>query len=921
MDANPLPKTNMTAEEMVPNTQDPHHDPRFWCLPPIRDDLTAPTRSQRGAALHLVTQGRQVGIWKSWSAAQAMVTGYGGACNHGHATIAECVEEWQELCRLGVHPHPVDPALSHPAAAGLATPSSSPASSPSKRSHKVLRFARWARGVQRPDTDEGGLHDGDVCGWNAGVHFDGRVRRGPGLRRGGNFYLRLKRMKKLPRLAQMKVLTHHARMKKLPRLAQMKTHRTRTKKLPASPSYSPPHPDEDGAPPARTLTPGADDAAAPAPRRIVKCVVEKKARRRRGDAVEKPGKVSWVYGTKLVFFGNRKDKLFILKYGYINDDEDLEADVEDPDEDLANQVVHEKVMDTEGAFRAEYYKKLRDRIGAWYRDQYSSILKDGKTAFADLFKGALNGAPQKPGRPKTIHYYSGKYYHERIKPRFDERMIALTQRAEYTGDKVEAEVKVRAAITQEAWDDESLEFQEEGWQALLADSPTRIPEEMAATLSNTAHFLQPYANVISKRYGMCVAVLLAGPIGKKGGAIGVQSVHAGMTRGVAPAKWPAFDVAGFHQVEKSMIAFAREHFTEADCRARALEGTREAPPPLPAPRPLAPLPARSVMPSATVPPSTVSTLGTTVAPEPTSATGGDASHVTLNAGNRGSRDKFGRRCGRGKRGGGAEGEKEMEINEVWRREDREEWTPKLARAHGTFERGKEWGVEWGKCVTVFFNFEAAWGYTTPGSMMTTVGRSKQIQEWLGRGRKWQSKLEIGLVTAQPRPGSYVALWWAWWQSIQPDEREWTEGKLTNPTEADWSQIEKLHGNNGLMHVMVALLWWGDHIGELETDTEEHAAWLSAVDDVTWVLREILAADVISAPLKSSATSKKRKRMAEAPTESSKRTRQAASAEEAPRRGHSRAAAPAKTAAKAMPKPPRPKPKAIPRGTLRSVRPE
>ncbi|KAJ7129687.1 hypothetical protein C8R44DRAFT_872921 [Mycena epipterygia] len=63
MDAKPLTKTNMTTEEMVPDTQNPLHDLRFWCLLPIQEDLTSASlsRSQRGAVLHLVTQGRQVG--------------------------------------------------------------------------------------------------------------------------------------------------------------------------------------------------------------------------------------------------------------------------------------------------------------------------------------------------------------------------------------------------------------------------------------------------------------------------------------------------------------------------------------------------------------------------------------------------------------------------------------------------------------------------------------------------------------------------------------------------------------------------------------------------------------------------------------------------------------------------------------------
>ncbi|KAJ7129688.1 hypothetical protein C8R44DRAFT_872922 [Mycena epipterygia] len=692
-----------------------------------------------------------------------------------------------------------------------------------------------------------------------------------------------------------------------------------------------PPPGPDTTPPSpRPPTPATD--VPPVPRRIVKRVTEKKPRHRKGDPTEKPGKVSWVYGTKLPFFSKRKDKwlgvtknknqvggfytkmarLFILKYGYIADDEDLDAEVEDPDEELTNHVVHEKVSDEEGAFRAKYYNKLRERIGAWYQDQYNGILKEDKTAFADLFKGALSGATQD----------------------------------EYTGDMLENEVKVRVEITKEAWDDESLEFQEEvlmalerdyelaikAWEASLADSPTCTPEEMAVTLGNAAHFLQPYADVISKRFGMCVSVLLAGPIGKKGGAIGVQSVHAGMTRGVAPVKWPAFDVAGFHEVEKSMIAFAKEHFTEAECRARTLEGTRAPPPPLPAPRLLAPLPATSLMtPPSTTPSSTTPPLAPTgqdpltpVAPKPTSATGEQLSHVTSNPGNCvGEEEEMAVHSTEGGQEGGggeesAEEKEKVEIEEVWHRDDREEWTAELARAHTAFERGKGWGVEWGKCVSAFFDFEGAWGYTTTGAMIKTEGRLKEVSVWLGRGRKWNSSPAIGMMGTQARAGSFVGMWWSWWASLQLAEREMNAGILTCPSEADWSALAKLHGNNGLMHVMATLLWWGDGVGDQEKDEEQYMDWSLAVSDVTYALQEMLAAaEAIIMP------KNKRKRVMEEAEGSRKKTRSAKSretAEKEPRRGRSRADPVAKAVAKA-PKTLRPKPKAIPRGGLRSIRPE
>jgi hypothetical protein len=59
-----LPPTNMTAEEMIPDTINPAHDPNFWCLPPVRDQ---PSKRQKNRyPMYLVTQGRVVGVWHNW---------------------------------------------------------------------------------------------------------------------------------------------------------------------------------------------------------------------------------------------------------------------------------------------------------------------------------------------------------------------------------------------------------------------------------------------------------------------------------------------------------------------------------------------------------------------------------------------------------------------------------------------------------------------------------------------------------------------------------------------------------------------------------------------------------------------------------------------------------------------------------------
>jgi hypothetical protein len=62
-----LTPTNMTVGEMIPDTLNPAHDPKFWCLPPVRD---APSEHRRkGYRMYLVSQGRAVGVWYNWYAA------------------------------------------------------------------------------------------------------------------------------------------------------------------------------------------------------------------------------------------------------------------------------------------------------------------------------------------------------------------------------------------------------------------------------------------------------------------------------------------------------------------------------------------------------------------------------------------------------------------------------------------------------------------------------------------------------------------------------------------------------------------------------------------------------------------------------------------------------------------------------------
>ncbi|KAJ7119396.1 hypothetical protein C8R46DRAFT_1238672 [Mycena filopes] len=109
--------TNLRAEDLVMDIRGGGRDSRYYCLPPYHGRPDAvPAKGKSGYPLHLVAQGHKVGIFDNWLEAKTSLAGFPDSSNRGYNTIDECVEAWQQLCLLGIHPHPVDPARLEPAA-------------------------------------------------------------------------------------------------------------------------------------------------------------------------------------------------------------------------------------------------------------------------------------------------------------------------------------------------------------------------------------------------------------------------------------------------------------------------------------------------------------------------------------------------------------------------------------------------------------------------------------------------------------------------------------------------------------------------------------------------------------------------------------------------------------------------------------
>ncbi|KAJ7874259.1 hypothetical protein B0H13DRAFT_2348671 [Mycena leptocephala] len=661
---------------------------------------------------------------------------------------------------------------------------------------------------------------------------------------------------------------------------------------PTPPSPDPTPPPRDPTPPPRDPTPPPRDPTPPPLKEPPVIVKSKKGkakaqRHKKGKEKQAPGKESWVHGTKLIFFERCKaeylaaaeksrngDKaapgifytkmgqLFLLKYGYeLGDNEDLAADEE------ANVVVNEKSSDNNES-SAQYFQTLRTRIGDWYRRRYGALLKIEKAAFKELFTGTLDNAPAKPQHGQPLHYYSQRCFEERVKGRYEVRMASIQRRSQHSGEKVPAVLALQNKVTKEVWEEETPAFQAEirvgwereyqvalkAWESSLADSPTRTPEEMAASLDNAVYYLQPFVDAIQERFGMSVALLLCGPIGKRGG----------VTKGLVPMKWPEFDRAKFAKVETRMVEFGRECFSEAECRACVLGGgnTRDWSEPMASgsnSTGSTPIVAdtSTALPATTPPPAyrPIAVTGTTddtrrrqAAAAGTGAPGDSAGDGR--AGDDDSRTTGGEEGGNSGDGGNGEGEDagagsinpdpvlQRRINDLWNRDDRAEWTGELGRAHAGLAWGRGWGIAWAECMSTFFNFESAHGYSEEKNVqIQTALRPQEISDWLAWGRQWERQMPLGFLGGEGEPGTWINRWWTWWVSLQPSERVEAEGKLAQPDSADWEKLAQPHGKNGMLQVMVTLLWWGDLVGDGE-DACRHVEWVKAVDDVAWTLNEL-----------------------------------------------------------------------------------
>jgi hypothetical protein len=150
------------------------------------------------------------------------------------------------------------------------------------------------------------------------------------------------------------------------------------------------------------------------------------------------------------------------------------------------------------------------------------------------------------------------------------------------------------------------------------------------------------------------------------------------------------------------------------------------------------------------------------------------------------------------------------------------------------------GPDFSEVVDRLCLLEASYGWInkTRGFPKVAVDRPAQLSMWVRDGRRRSTSPVVMDIPC------FETAWWAWWLSLQPDwhptQRPLEKGLYRD----DWTKLKAL-GANGMLGVVACLYWWGkavqgfEDVGVIKRAGNSNG-WTEATEDVTWVLKGLLA---------------------------------------------------------------------------------
>ncbi|KAL1749335.1 hypothetical protein FB107DRAFT_281009, partial [Schizophyllum commune] len=180
------------------------------------------------------------------------------------------------------------------------------------------------------------------------------------------------------------------------------------------------------------------------------------------------------------------------------------------------------------------------------------------------------------------------------------------------------------------------------------------------------------------------------------------------------------------------------------------------------------------------------------------------------------------------------------THEIWSYRSTDRWSLHIRDIFGAVQRGRDWGLAFATAVYAFFKLEDHMDYPIRHDGRRILGgsiRPAAYNTWSRQGCPYDLSIDLGDLSV------FAQRYWLWWEALQPAGRHNSDGNLITIEEFegvvqgmdDWDGLEKCCGKDGIVQVLLFLLWWGDAVNSAGARPDEWLEWDTAVQDFRDVL--------------------------------------------------------------------------------------
>ncbi|KAL1741224.1 hypothetical protein HDZ31DRAFT_45907 [Schizophyllum fasciatum] len=188
------------------------------------------------------------------------------------------------------------------------------------------------------------------------------------------------------------------------------------------------------------------------------------------------------------------------------------------------------------------------------------------------------------------------------------------------------------------------------------------------------------------------------------------------------------------------------------------------------------------------------------------------------------------------------------THEVWKITAGSTWSEHLRLFVEGSRRGQTWATAFGDVVHSYIKFEEVHGFPTKDAGSKIISsktiRPSQYSLWTKIGRKYDRAMPVKNVD------EYGQQWWRWLAAHLPESCRMRDSYLldlsrVDPTDSTtWNGLDKACGKDGLLQLVLSLLWWGDAVnapGVLDVTRRDN--WEAACVELDGILRSMTISTV------------------------------------------------------------------------------